>query len=145
MNRLLLFTLLLAGAAYGQHQHEAAKPKRTTLLTGMGRHHHPIATASPETQKFFDEGLTLIYAFNHEEAIRSFERAIAIDPRAAMPYWGIAVALGPNINLDVDPAGEKKAYDAAQKALTVRDSAPENERAYIDAVANDTPTIRKQI
>ena len=73
----------------------------------MGRHHHPIR-ASAEAQKFFDEGLTLVFGFNHEEAIRSFERAIAIDRRAAMPYWGIALALGPNINLDVDPAGEKR-------------------------------------
>ena len=49
--------------------------------------------------------LTLVYAFNHDEAIRSFERAAALDPQAAMPLWGIALALGPNINMDVDPAG----------------------------------------
>src|SRR5436190_204492 len=133
MKRLLTLTLVL-GCAYGQHQHENAKSSRTSLLPGLGRHHHPIATSSVEAQKFFDEGLTLIYAFNHDEAIRSFERASALDPAAAMPYWGIAVALGPNINMDVDPAGEKKAYEAAQKALTMRERAPESERAYIDAL-----------
>src|SRR5436190_14742379 len=133
MKRLLILILTL-GCAYGQHQHESAKANRTTLFPGLGRHHHPIATSSAEAQKFFDEGLTLIYAFNHDEAIRSFERAAALDPSAAMPYWGIALALGPNINLDVDPAGEKKAYEAAQKALSMLERAPENERAYIDAL-----------
>src|SRR5262245_60635696 len=119
MSRLLLPGLvLLAGSIYAQHPHETAKKSRATLLAGMGRHRHPIR-ASAEAQKFFDEGLTLVFGFNHEEAIRSFERAITIDPRAAMPYWGIALALGPNINLDVDPAGEKRAFDAARKALSM--------------------------
>jgi tetratricopeptide (TPR) repeat protein len=135
MSRFLVLAFFLSGSTYAQHQHETAKGARTTLLAGMGRHHHPISTRSPEAQKFFDEGLTLVFAFNHEEAIRSFERAIAIDPRAAMPYWGIALALGPNINLDVDPAGEKRAYDAARKALSMAPGAPENERAYIEALA----------
>jgi tetratricopeptide (TPR) repeat protein len=135
MGRLFLLVLILGCAAYGQHQHETAKTNRTSLLPGLGRHHHPISTRSADAQKFFDEGLTLIYAFNHEEAIRSFERAAALDPSAAMPYWGIALALGPNINLDVDPAGEKRAYAAAKKALAMRDKAAENERAYIDALA----------
>ena len=135
MSRFFVFVLFLGGSAFAQHPHEAARKQRVTLLPGMGRHHHPISTRNPEAQKFFDEGLTLIFAFNHEEAIRSFERAAAIDPRAAMPYWGIAVALGPNINMDVDPAGEKRAFDAAQKALSIAASAPENERAYIEALS----------
>src|SRR6476619_6622096 len=113
MRKLTALTLL-ACAAFAQHEHDSAPVRRATLLPGLGRHHHPIATSSPEAQKFFDEGLTLVYAFNHQEAIRSFERSSALDPRAAMPLWGIALALGPNINLDVDPAGEKTAYDAAQ-------------------------------
>jgi len=87
--RKLPALILLACAAFAQHQHDSAPVTRATLLPGLGRHHHPIATASPEAQKFFDEGLTLVYAFNHEEAIRSFERASALDPRAAMPLmWG---------------------------------------------------------
>jgi tetratricopeptide (TPR) repeat protein len=118
---------------FAQHPPEASKKQRTTLLPALGRHHHPISTRSPEAQKFFDEGLTLVYAFNHEEAIRSFERAAALDPGAAMPAWGIAYALGPNINMDVDPAGEKRAYDASRKALSM--AAPENERAYIEALS----------
>src|SRR6478672_2883273 len=135
MSRFLVLALFLSGSTYAQHQHETAKGARTALLAGMGRHHHPISTRSPEAQKFFDEGLTLMFAFNHEEAIRSFERAAALDPKAAMPYWGIAVALGPNINMDVDPAGEKRAFEAARKALSMAAGAPENERAYIEALS----------
>src|SRR5262245_30764137 len=135
MKRALATFLFLGGSAFSQHSHEAVGRQRTALLPGMGSHHHPISTRSPEAQKFFDEGLTLVYAFNHQEAIRSFERAATIDPRAAMPYWGIALALGPNINMDVDPAGEKRAFDAAQKALSVAAGAPEEERAYIEALA----------
>ena len=72
-------------------------------MTGLGRLHHPIATSSPDAQRFFDQGLTLVYAFNHDEAVRSFRRAAELDPAAAMPHWGIALALGPNINdYDVD-------------------------------------------
>src|SRR5260370_35446959 len=111
MSRLLVLALLLGGSIYAQHEHDTAKKPRATLLAGMGRHHHPIR-ASAEAQRFFDEGLTLLFGFNHEEAIRSFERAIAIDPRPGMPYWGIALPLGPNINLDVDRTGEKQPFGA---------------------------------
>ena len=69
----------------------------------MGSLHHTIATGSDEAQKYFDQGLTLVYAFNHDEAIRSFRRAAELDPASPMPLWGMALALGPNINLDVDP------------------------------------------
>ncbi|HET6960761.1 MAG TPA: hypothetical protein VFI56_29440, partial [Vicinamibacterales bacterium] len=104
-------------------------------MPGLGRLHHPIATTSPDAQRFFDQGLTLIYAFNHEEAVRSFRRAAELDPAAPMPHWGIALALGPNINdYDVDAAREKAAYDEAQRARTLAVNAPANERAYIDAL-----------
>src|SRR6266851_4297678 len=80
----------------------AAKPQTTPLRPGMGNHHHAIATASPEAQRFFDQGFDLVFGFNHEEAVRSFNRAVELDPKASMPHWGIAWALGPNYNLDVD-------------------------------------------
>src|SRR5262245_18667469 len=82
------------------------------ILPGLGDHHHPIATASPDAQLFFDQGLRLVFAFNHDEAVRAFQRAATLDPTAAMPLWGIALALGPNINLDIDPERERAAYDA---------------------------------
>ena len=82
----------------------------------MGRLHHAIATKNADAQRFFDQGLTYVYGFNHDEAIRSFRRAAELDPASPMPHWGIALALGPNINLDVDPEREKAAYDEAQQA-----------------------------
>jgi tetratricopeptide (TPR) repeat protein len=131
MTTLLVFTLLVAAP---QHEGHGAAAKPATLMTGLGRLHHPIATRNVEAQKFFDQGLTFVYAFNHDEAIRSFRRAAELDPASPMPHWGIALALGPNINLDVDPEREAAAYEAAQRAKTLAANAPANERAYVDAV-----------
>jgi tetratricopeptide (TPR) repeat protein len=103
------------------------------LFEGLGTHHHPIATSSPEAQRYFDQGLTLVYAFNHDEAARAFRRAAELDPRAAMPHWGIALAIGPNYNLDVDPQREREAFGEIQRARRLR--ASEQERAYVDALA----------
>ena len=92
------------------------------LLPGMGAYSHPIQTSSPEAQKFFDQGLALLYNFNHAEAERSFLKAAELDPKAAMPWWGVGIALGLNYNRDVTKLeGERltRAYDAAQKALTL--------------------------
>ena len=137
MRRLAWFFLLLAGvqvaSAQDHHSQGAAKP--AILLPGLGRHHHPISTYSPEAQRFFDQGLTLVFGFNHEEAVRSFERAAELDPKSPMPWWGIALALGPNINMPMDEAQHKRAYEALQKALTLATHAPENERAYVQALA----------
>src|SRR5258705_9262902 len=140
MKRLTVFAsaLILWTVASPQHDdHKAAesKEKPAALVSGMGTHHHPVSTTKPEAQKFFDQGFAFVYAFNHDEAIRSFKRAAEIDPDLAMAYWGIALALGPNINLDVDPEREKAAYEAVQKARALAARAPENERAYIEALA----------
>src|SRR5262245_6950632 len=89
------------------------------LLPGMGNHHHTIATVSPEAQRFFDQGFDLVFGFNHEEAVRSFKRAAELDPKAAMPHWGIAWALGPNYNLDVDDDRGKQANAAMAQALVL--------------------------
>src|SRR5262249_22924863 len=70
-----------------------------------------------------------------EEAGRAFKRAAEIDPKLAMAYWGIALVAGPNYNLDVDPEREKIAYEAVQKALSLKGGASDRERAYIDALA----------
>lgn len=136
---ILIAALSLAGstvlAQHSDHGHKPEpKPAATARVAGMGSHHHPVSTTNKEAQAFFDQGLSYVYAFNHDEAIRSFKRAAELDPNMAMAYWGIALALGPNINLDVDPEREKAAYDAAQKALALSKNAPENERAYIEAL-----------
>jgi tetratricopeptide (TPR) repeat protein len=131
---VLLLVCSISTTRAQQHGHGVSEPKPATLLPGMGRLHHAIATKNPEAQKFFDQGLTFVYAFNHDEAIRSFRRAAELDPASPMPYWGIALALGPNINLDVDPDRELAAYEAAQQAQLLAASAPANERAYVDAL-----------
>ncbi len=106
------------------------------LLDGMGAIHHPIATANREAQKFFDQGLSLVYAFNFGEAIDSFQRAAELDPDSAMPYWGMALAYGPNYNAWVVGRDRERAgFDAIQTAAGLAPNAPEPERAYIDALA----------
>ena len=83
----------------------------------------------------FDQGLAQAFGFNHEAAISSFERAAELDPSAVMPLWGKAWALGPNYNLDIDDARAKLAYDAVVKAQSLAAGAPDNEKAYVDALA----------
>src|SRR4051812_13183188 len=109
------------------HAHMDHGERKAVLMEGLGTLHHQISTKSAEAQQFFDQGMRLVYAFNHEEAAASFRRAGELDPDCAMAYWGIALALGPNINLDVDPDREKAAYDAVQHARTLEAKAPENE------------------
>ncbi len=93
--------------------HGAAAPDagpRTKLLGNLGTYHRVIKTARPEAQQFFDEGLALLYGFNHEESVKSFARAATLDPASPMPHWGMALALGTNIN-DIAPAERlKQAY-----------------------------------
>jgi tetratricopeptide (TPR) repeat protein len=130
MKLLVLVFVLVAGACS-----VFAQSKPPALMPGMGHHHHAISTKSPEAQRFFDQGLTLVFAFNHEEAAQAFRRASELDPQSAMALWGVALALGPCINLDVDPPHEKSAYSAVQKALLLAPGATESERDYIQALA----------
>ena len=108
-------------------------------MPGLGDLHHPVTTANPEAQKFFDQGLRLIYAFNHDEAAKSFRRAAELDPKMAMAYWGIAEAVGPNYNDPADPGRFKQAHDAIQKAVDLSAGASASERAYIAAMAKRFP------
>jgi tetratricopeptide (TPR) repeat protein len=143
----LAFFLLTISTIFAQNNSDgmnmAGKEQPATLMSGLGSYHHAVSTKNMEAQRFFDQGLTLVYAFNHEAAVRSFKRAAELDPQMAMAYWGIALALGPNINLDVDPEREKAAYDAVQKALALAAKAPENERGYINALAKRYSTDPK--
>ena len=105
------------------------------LEKGVGAVHDVVSTRKPEAQKFFDQGMAYLYGFNHDAAIRSFKHATEIDPSLAMGYWGVALALGPNINFDVDPDREKQAYDAVQTALSHSRSASAKERDMVAALA----------
>ncbi len=132
----VVFLFTTGSIIHAQHSptHKPVNEKPVTLIKGLGSHQHKVSTKSAEAQKFFDQGLTLVFAFNHEEAIRSFKRATELDPTLAMAFWGMALALGPNINLDVDPEREKAAHEAVQKALALASNASPSERAYIDAL-----------
>lgn len=117
---------------------DTAKPDASPgvpLFENLGTLHHPITTKGPRTQQYFDQGLRLVYAFNHEAAIHSFEEAARLDPDAAMAYWGIAYALGPNINAPMDQESQRKAYEAIQKAKARSANVSPRERAYIRALA----------
>lgn len=111
--------------------------------------HHPVTTSKPLAQAYFDQGLTLMYAFNHDAAYWSFLRASEVDPEMAMAYWGMAIALGPNINMDITPDRQKAAYNAIQKALTLTKNITENERDYIQTLSlrysnAEKPDLKKQ-
>jgi len=126
---------LILSLQLGAAQEHADSGKPAEILSGLGNHHHAIATKNHEAQRFFDQGLTLVYAFNHEEAVRSFRRAAELDPQAPMPLWGIALAAGPNYNMDVDPEREATAFGAVQKAKSLAVSGPQIERDYAAALA----------
>jgi hypothetical protein len=104
------------------------------LYADLGTWHHAV-TASPEAQKYFDQGLRLTYAFNHDEAIASFKEGARLDPGCAMCWWGAALDLGPNINLPMDPKAEPEAWAAAEKAQALAPKVTPAERDYIAAVA----------
>lgn len=102
---------------------------------GTGRHTRTVTTASPEAQAFFDQGLNFLYAFNHDEAIRSFERAAELDPGCAMASWGISLAHGPHINNPMLPEDRaREAWKALERARGLAPKASPVERDLIDAL-----------
>jgi len=136
---VLALTLCVPGFAQVQEHPVATKNKTATLMTGLGDWRHPVSTTNAQAQAFFDQGLRLIYAFNHDEAQRSFQRAAELDPKLAMAYWGIAEAVGPNYN---DPASEDRfvqAHQAIEKAASLAGAASASDQAYIAALAKRFP------
>src|SRR4051812_13012061 len=118
MKYLLLALLLFPVAVFAQHSHAPTKePTPVALTPGLGDVNHPVSTTNAEAQKFFNQGLANIYAFNHEEAVRSFKRATELDPQLAMGYWGMALALGSNYNAQADGPSLLTAYTNLQKAI----------------------------
>jgi len=129
--------LCMPGAAQNHVHHTQSHP--VSLVTGLGDLHHPVSTHTLEAQRFFDQGLRFIYAFNHDEAGRSFQHATELDPKLAMAYWGVAEAVGPNYNDPADPDRYKRAHDAVQKAVDLFSAASPSEQAYIQAMAKRFP------
>ncbi len=112
---------------------EADKPG-APVFKGLGVHHIAISTKIPETQRFFDQGVNLLFGFNHAEAIRSFREAARLDPDCAMCWWGMSVALGPNINLPMPLDAVAPAWQALQQAQARASKASPREQAWIVAL-----------
>src|SRR5947208_677201 len=135
MKIVVVCIVLLSTVALSAQHSSMGSSTPVTLVTGIGDLHHPVSTKNGQAQQFFDQGLRFIYAFNHDEAARSFQKAAELDPKLAMAYWGIAEAVGPNYN---DPASEdrfKQAHDAIQKAVDLSANASPVEKAYVQAIA----------
>lgn len=123
--------LLLAGVGCRNQVPSGTAP----LFDGIGSHHREITTTSSDAQRYFDQGLVFTFAFNHDEAIRSFQQAATIDPGCAMAYWGIALANGPHINNPaMDAEHSKAAWEALAAARARAVKATPLERALIDAL-----------
>ncbi|MDA1259188.1 MAG: hypothetical protein O3A20_01055 [Planctomycetota bacterium] len=137
VSRLSTFTcaaalVLLLGL--GSCQSTTASGAR--LCEGYGDFHRTITTDAPTAQQWFDQGMQLLYGFNHDEATRSFREAARLDPRAAMPWWGVAYANGIHVNnAEMSEEANADAFEAAQQALQRLDDESPVEHALVRAVA----------
>ena len=140
MLRVLASAVVVALSLQGCVRHAPSPQPDTSadvpLFEGMGPHTRAISSATPQAQRYFDQGLNFLYGFNHDEAIRSFRKAAELAPDAAMPWWGVAMANGPHINFPmVPPERAAAAWDALQEAQARLGGATEVERALVGAIA----------
>jgi tetratricopeptide (TPR) repeat protein len=113
------------------------------LFAGLGNVHRPITTRSPQAQQYFDQGLSFIWAFNHDEATRSFAKALEFDPSCASCFWGVSLTVGPNYNLAfLSEQRAAVAYEALQQAQQNTHEASPVEQALIAALAKRYPSAR---
>jgi len=135
---LFLIVIVSPLIVLGQHGHgtdmQPAK-KVVWLDNGLGNVDHPVTTKNSEAQKFFNQGLAYLYAFNHAEGIASFRHAAELDPDMAMAYWGMSLGLGANYNDPANPERFSEAYTMLQKATALAPKASEADRAYIAALS----------
>jgi tetratricopeptide (TPR) repeat protein len=125
--------LLVASACGGASPDR--EPPLIRLFDDLGDHHRPISTRSSEAQRYFDQGLVLLYGFNHEAAVRSFQEAARREPGCAICWWGVAYSLGPNINAPMGPDAAREAWEAVERARALASAASPVERDLIEAVA----------
>ncbi len=123
----------------GQQDQQTTKQDAVPLgkkYSGFGGYRRAVTAANHEVQDWFDQGIQLLYGYNHDEAIRSFERAVNLDPSCAMAWWGIAYARGLHINNPVMTDQQSQlAFEASQKAIEALDNETPVERALVTAVA----------
>lgn len=144
------FVLILALGACKNHSshekhaglaHQTRDGRLSPMLSNLGSFTRKVSTSKEMAQRYFDQGLTLVYAFNHDEARRSFLEAARNDASLAMAHWGVALAVGPNINDEAkDAEREKGAFEAIQQALALKNKTSEVERALIEAMAARFPS-----
>jgi tetratricopeptide (TPR) repeat protein len=122
-------------------------PRPATYPFDLGSYRRPVATSSAEARRWFDRGLIWSYAFNHEEAIACFERAIAADPEFAMAYWGLAYAAGPNYNKQWEAFDEadlraslRRSREATVRAVGLAATGPQVERDLVGALPARYPS-----
>jgi tetratricopeptide (TPR) repeat protein len=116
-------------------------------LSGLSDYHFKVTTDNEESQYFFDQGMRLVFAFNHSEALRSFKEAARLDPDNAMAYWGWAWSLGRNLNIPMMMNSADQANDAIYRAIALKDKVTERERDYIEVLEaryNDDLSIPRE-
>jgi tetratricopeptide (TPR) repeat protein len=141
---LLSFTTWSCGQQNTTPHHHISVPPQTVAewaagaqtFDGLGNFHRAVTTTSPEAQRYFDQGMRYLWAFNHDESTRSFAKAAQLDPRCAMCYWGVALTVGPNYNLPfmVQPRA-KTAWEAVQLAQKTQAHTTPVEQALVGAVS----------
>src|SRR5215204_109139 len=148
MNRipfLAVFAIFLAvtiGEQHADHKapETAATSKPIELVTADAITHRKVATANKQAQAFFDQGLTLYYAFNDGDAVRSFRRAAELDPQLAMAHWGIALAAYPRSTGGGNPSDENRLMEARAAIKTAMSMpAPPSDRIYVEALGKLLP------
>jgi tetratricopeptide (TPR) repeat protein len=138
---LALFSIFIISSCVKYSDAALADKAGAPLLKGLGDHSHNISSNVYGVQRYFDQGMMMAFAFNHAESIRSFKAAQKLDPSCAMCFWGEALALGPNINVNSDgkvimaPQNRVLAFKAINKAITLSKSVSVKEKAYIAALA----------
>lgn len=133
--RAALTAAVIAAAGGAAAQHGGGEPSgNVPLYDNLGGWQHKVTTRVPLAQRYFDQGLRLIYAFNHDEAIRSFRAAAEADPNCAMAHWGASLALGPNYNMPLDAERAAQALAELAKAQELAGGASPAEQRYISAL-----------
>lgn len=143
---VVVTTGLLASSCTKQSVGGQQSSNGEILFSGMGSLHHQITTSNLEAQRFFDQGLTFVYAFNFQEASRSFEQSAQLDAISAMPLWGIALAASPHYNGtdEINPQTMRLEVARIKTAQQRASTGPENERDYVQALAerfNEDPNL----
>jgi len=132
--RPLIPLLLLAVALPAFSQNAASEKLPGPLFDGLGTIQHPVTTTSKPAQRYFDQGMRLVFGFNHREAIRSFRSAAYLDPSCVMAHWGVAYAYGPHVNKPMDGNDTTNAWAALQLAVAGKSKVSPKEQAYITAL-----------